>query len=151
MLIADTRCLLIADTRPKLNPARSGVGTQIMACHDKRGGQPSMGPIMITRPKGSARIARPARRTPTTIPTPQIASVMPTPEADSPNRCTAYGTYTACGTSRRGLDELDGGPQRRCREATGLGAPGAPGRDVRVRRGLSSVEPRGGILPKTMA
>jgi hypothetical protein len=40
MLIADTRCLLIADTRPKLNPARSGVGTQIVACHDERGGQP---------------------------------------------------------------------------------------------------------------
>ncbi len=56
--------------RKKLSPARIGLGTQIVATMTSAAASPAMGPITITTPKGSARIARPARSAPTTIPTP---------------------------------------------------------------------------------
>ena len=50
---------------------------------------PVTGPSPITVPKASRRITRVASSAPTTMPTPYIASVMPTPAADSPRRRTA--------------------------------------------------------------
>ena len=51
--------------------------------------KPVTGPSPITVPKASRRITRVAASAPTTMPTPYIASVTPTPVADRPRRRTA--------------------------------------------------------------
>ena len=51
--------------------------------------KPVTGPSPITVPKARRRITRVASSAPTTMPTPYIASVMPTPVADRPRWRTA--------------------------------------------------------------
>ena len=51
--------------------------------------KPVTGPRPITVPKARRRINRVASSAPTTMPTPYIPSVTPTPVADNPSRRTA--------------------------------------------------------------
>ena len=71
-------------SRKKLNPANSGVGTRVVSAITAAATKPVTGPSPITVPKARRRITRVANSAPTTMPTPYIASVVPTPVADSP-------------------------------------------------------------------
>src|SRR3981081_3606318 len=71
-------------SRKKLRPASSGVGNTVVSAITPAATKPVTGPSPITVPNGSRRITRVAESAPTTMPTPYIASVAPTPVADSP-------------------------------------------------------------------
>ena len=73
-----------APSRKKLKPASHGVGTNVVSAITAAATRPVTGPSPITVPKASRRITRVARSAPTTMPMPYIASVAPTPVADSP-------------------------------------------------------------------
>src|ERR1700732_4055733 len=82
-------------SRKKLRPASAGEGMSVVSAITAAATKPVTGPSAITVPNASHRIARVARSAPTTMPTPYIASVAPTPVADRPRWRTAYGTNTA--------------------------------------------------------
>src|ERR1700722_19511844 len=82
-------------SRKKLNPASHGDGTKVVSAITPAAARPTTGPRPITVPKGRRRITRVASNAPITMPTPYIASVVPTPVADSPRWRTAKGTNTA--------------------------------------------------------
>src|SRR6201999_3419696 len=69
--------------RRKLKPASSGVGTIVVSAITPAATNPVTGPSPITVPKENLFITRVAASAPTTMPTPYIASVVPTPVADS--------------------------------------------------------------------
>src|SRR5258705_12044780 len=76
-------------TRKKLRPASSGVGTMVVNAITTAATKPVTGPSPITVPNASRFITRVAASAPTTMPTPYIASVAPTPVADRPRWRTA--------------------------------------------------------------
>src|ERR1700724_404435 len=103
MLIAETRpnsrggvtdCLKVVveithrigptPSRKKLRPASHGLGMKVVDAITAAPARPVTGPSPITVPNGNRRITRVANSAPTTMPTPYIASVAPTPAADSP-------------------------------------------------------------------
>src|SRR5260370_16144527 len=71
-------------SRKKLRPASSGVAITVVSAITAAATKPVTGPRPITVPNGSRRITRVANSAPTTLPTPYIASVVPTPVAGSP-------------------------------------------------------------------
>src|SRR5437016_13125307 len=80
-------------SRKKLKPASHGIGRIVVSDITAAATNPVTGPSPITIPKASRFITRVAASAPTTMPTPYIPSVTPTPVADSPRWRTAYGTY----------------------------------------------------------
>src|SRR5262249_5599631 len=78
-----------APSRKKLKPASSGVGTIVVSAITPAATKPVTGPSPITVPKENRFITRVAASAPTTIPTPYIASVVPTPVAESERWRTA--------------------------------------------------------------
>src|ERR1700680_4732656 len=71
-------------SRKKLKAANSGVATTVVSAITAAATKPVTGPSAITVPNGRRRITRVANNAPTTMPTPYIASVGPTPGADRP-------------------------------------------------------------------
>jgi hypothetical protein len=71
-------------SRKKLNPASHGDGMTVVSAITPAATKPVTGPSPITAPNGIRRITRVASSAPTTMPTPYIASVVPTPVADNP-------------------------------------------------------------------
>src|SRR6202171_1793812 len=71
-------------SRKKLRPANSGEAVTVVSAITAAATNPVTGPSPITVPNGSRRITRVAKSAPTTMPTPYIASVVPTPVDDSP-------------------------------------------------------------------
>src|SRR5712672_3217337 len=65
-------------SRKKLTPASTGVGTIVVAAMMTAATKPVTGPSPITVPNASRFITRVATSAPTTMPTPYIASVVPT-------------------------------------------------------------------------
>src|ERR1700753_3533191 len=84
-----------APSRKKPSPAKAGLGIQVVKASTAAAANPVTGPSPPTPPNGGRRITRVADSAPATMPTPYIASVVPTPVADRPRRRTAYGTNTA--------------------------------------------------------
>src|ERR1700722_19027320 len=82
-------------SRKKPRPASGALGMNVVSASTPAATKPTTGPNPITVPNGTRRITRVASSAPTTMPTPYIASVVPTPVADNPRRRTAYGTNTA--------------------------------------------------------
>src|SRR6202047_4183276 len=82
-------------SRKKPRPARAALGIHVVSASTTAATKPVTGPSPITIPNGKRRITRVASSAPTTMPTPYIASVAPTPVADNPRWRTAYGTNTA--------------------------------------------------------
>ena len=76
-------------SRKKLKPASNGVGTIVVSAITAAATKPVTGPSPITVPKARRFITRVASSAPTTMPTPYIASVVPTPVADRPRWRTA--------------------------------------------------------------
>ena len=76
-------------SRKKPRPARAALGTMLVSASTMAATSPVTGPSAITVPNGSHRIIRVAASAPTTMPTPYIDSVVPTPVADNPRRRTA--------------------------------------------------------------
>src|SRR6476659_2579124 len=76
-------------SRKKLNPANNGVGTIVVSAITAAATNPVTGPSPITVPTANRFITRVATSAPTTMPTPYIASVVPTPVADRPRWRTA--------------------------------------------------------------
>ena len=76
-------------SRKKPRPASSGLATIVVSASTAEATRPVTGPSPITVPKASRRITRVAASAPTTMPTPYIAKVDPTPVADSPRCRTA--------------------------------------------------------------
>src|SRR6478735_1497000 len=73
-----------APSRKKPRPASSGVGKIVVSAITPEATKPVTGPSPITVPNGSQRMTRVADSAPTTMPTPYIAMVVPTPPADRP-------------------------------------------------------------------
>ena len=71
-------------SRKKLNPASHGDGMKVVSAITPAATKPVTGPSPITVPNDIRCITRVAKSAPTTMPTPYIASVVPTPVADSP-------------------------------------------------------------------
>src|SRR3954447_15453549 len=71
-------------SRKKLTPASTGEATTVVSAITPAATKPVTGPSPITVPKARRRITRVATSAPTTMPTPYIARVVPTPVADSP-------------------------------------------------------------------
>src|SRR5882724_2230283 len=71
-----------APSRKKLRPASRGDGTNVVSAMTAAAAKPVTGPSPITVPNGNRRITRVAESAPATMPTPYIASVVPTPVAD---------------------------------------------------------------------
>src|SRR6202158_2204102 len=65
-------------SRKKLGPANNGVAATVVSAITPAATKPVTGPSPITVPNGSHRITRVAESAPTTMPTPYIASVVPT-------------------------------------------------------------------------
>ncbi len=76
-------------SRKKPRPASSGVANQVVSAITSEATRPVTGPSPITVPNASRFITRVANSAPTTMPTPYIASVVPTPVALSPRWRTA--------------------------------------------------------------
>src|ERR1700682_6009505 len=76
-------------SRKKLKPASSGDAITVVSAITAAATKPVTGPSAITMPNGRRPITRVARRAPTTMPTPYLASVVPAPDADSPGRRNA--------------------------------------------------------------
>src|ERR1700753_2893232 len=70
-------------SRKKLSPASHGDATTVVSAITLAATKPVTGPSPMTAPNGIRRITRVASSAPTTIPTPYIASVVPTPVAES--------------------------------------------------------------------
>ena len=66
-----------------------GVGAMVVSAITTAATKPVTGPSPITVPKASRFITRVAASAPTTMPTPYMPSVTPTPVADSPRWRTA--------------------------------------------------------------
>src|SRR6266550_4243873 len=66
-------------SRKKLTAASSGIGIIVVSAMTAAAAKPATGPSPITVPNGRRRITRVANNAPTTMPTPYIASVVPTP------------------------------------------------------------------------
>src|ERR1700744_5779546 len=72
-----------APSRKKPRPASDVDGTIVVSANTPAATKPVTGPSPITVPKANFFITRVAASAPTTMPTPYIASVVPTPVADS--------------------------------------------------------------------
>src|ERR1700680_4349317 len=73
-----------APSGKKPNAASHGVGINVVSAITVAATKPVTGPRPITVPNGSRCITRVAMSAPATMPTPYIASVVPTPVADNP-------------------------------------------------------------------
>src|SRR3954467_12475286 len=76
-------------SRKKLRPAKAGEGIHVVSAITTEATKPVTGPSAITVPNGNRLITRVASNAPITMPTPYIASVAPTPEAERPRWRTA--------------------------------------------------------------
>src|ERR1700738_3919139 len=76
-------------SRKKLTAASYGEGTKVVIAITAAATKPVTGPSPITVPNAKSFTTRVAASAPTTIPTPYIARVVPTPAADNPSRRTA--------------------------------------------------------------
>ncbi len=72
-----------APSRKKPKPASGALATIVVSASTAAATRPVTGPSAITVPNASHRITRVAESAPTTMPTPYIASVAPTPVAES--------------------------------------------------------------------
>ena len=73
-----------APSRKKPRPASSGVGTQIVESHQDGAGKPRERPDGDDGAESQPAHDPGASSAPTTMPTPNIPSVTPTPEAERP-------------------------------------------------------------------
>src|SRR5919109_744700 len=102
--VAITQTIGPAPMKKKLRAASGADGVQIVATMNSAATNPATGPSAITRPNDSDRMIRGAPSAPPIMPTPYVASVTPTADADSPRCSTAYGTYTAWSVKKAALN-----------------------------------------------
>ena len=89
MVVEITHRIGPTPSRKKLRPASQGEAMKVVSAMTAAATKPVTGPSPITVPKARRFITRVASSAPTTMPTPYIASVVPTPVAERPRWRTA--------------------------------------------------------------